>query len=38
MFCCTLLDVHSSFYDHLDGEEKAGCFAYLVVLVSSGVS
>ena len=26
MFCCTLLNVHSSFA-HLDGEERAGCFA-----------
>ena len=26
MFCCALLYVHSSFANHLDGEERAGCF------------
>ena len=30
MFCCALLYVHSSF----DGEERAGCFAWFVFLVS----
>ena len=34
MFCCTLLYVHSSFCNHLDGEERALCFASFVVLVS----
>ena len=29
MFCCALLCVH-----HLDVEERAGCFALLVFLVS----
>ena len=33
MFCCVLLCGHSSF-DHLDGEERAGCFALFVFLVS----
>ena len=30
MFCCTLLYVHSRFCNHLDGEERAGCFVFLV--------
>ena len=34
MFCCTLLYVHSSFAIILMGEERAGCFAYFVFLVS----
>ena len=34
MFGCTLLYVHSSFFNHLDGEERAGCFALFVFLVS----
>ena len=34
MFCCALLCVHSSFGNHLDGEECAGCFALFVFLVS----
>ena len=29
MFCCTLLFCH-----HLDGEERAVCFAWFVLLVS----
>ena len=33
MFCCTLL-----FCNHLDGEEKAGCFAWFVFLVSRDCS
>ena len=34
MFCCSFLCVHSSFCNHLDGEERAGCFALFVLLVS----
>ena len=34
MFCCVLLCVHSSLCNHLDGEERAGCFALFVFLVS----
>ena len=34
MFCCALLYVHSSFCNHLDGEERASCFALFVFLVS----
>ena len=35
MFCCVLLCVHSSFVcNHLDGEERAGCFALFFILVS----
>ena len=34
MFCCALLYVHSSFANHLDGKERAGCFAWFVFLVS----
>ena len=34
MFCCALLCVHSSFTNILDGEERAGCFAMFVFLVS----
>ena len=34
MFCCTLLYVHSSFCNQLDGEERAGRFAWFVFLVS----
>ena len=33
MFCCTLLCVLSSFFNHLDGEERAGCFTLYVFLV-----
>ena len=33
MFCCTLLNVHSNF-NHLEGKERAGCFALFVFLVS----
>ena len=33
MFCCALLYVHSVF-NHLDGEERAGCFTLFVFLVS----
>ena len=33
MFCCALLSVHSSFAI-IDGEERAGCFALIVFLVS----
>ena len=29
-----LLYVHSSFYNHLDGEERVGCFALFVFLMS----
>ena len=29
MFCCSLLYFHSSFCNHLDGEERAGCFAFI---------
>ena len=31
MFCCALLCVHSC--NHLDGEERASCFALFVFLV-----
>ena len=34
MFCCVLFCVHSSFINHLDGEERAGCIALFVFLVS----
>ena len=34
MFCCTLLYVHSSFAINLDVEERAGCIALFVFLVS----
>ena len=34
MFCCTLLYVHSSFAIILRGEERAGCFAWFVFMVS----
>ena len=35
MFCCTLLYVHSSFAINLMGKrERAGCFAWFVLLVS----
>ena len=36
MFCCTLLYVHSSIAIILMGEERAGCFAEFVFLVSRG--
>ena len=32
-FCCALLYVHSSFCNHLDEEERADCFAFVVFLV-----
>ena len=34
MLCCTLLYVHFSFAIYLDGEERAGCFAWFVLPVS----
>ena len=34
MFCCALLNVNSSFCNHLDVEERAGFFALFVFLVS----
>ena len=34
VFCCTLLYVNSSFGNHLDGDERAGCLAWFVFLVS----
>ena len=34
VFCCALLCLHSRFYNHLDGAERAGCFALFVFLVS----
>ena len=34
MFCCTLIYVHSSIAIILMGEERAGCFALFVFLVS----
>ena len=34
MYFCALLCVHSIFFNHLDGEERAGCFALFVFLVS----
>ena len=34
MFCCTLVYVHSSFAIILMGEERVGCFAWFVFLVS----
>ena len=34
MFCCALLCVHSSFAIISIGEERAGCFALFVFLVS----
>ena len=34
MFCCALLCVHSSFTIISMGEERAGCFALYVFLVS----
>ena len=32
LFCYALLCVHSSFFNHLEEEEKAGCFAIFVLL------
>ena len=34
MFCCALPCVTFYFCNHLDGEERAGCFALLISLVS----
>ena len=34
LFCCALLCVHSSFAIKFGGEERAGCFALFVFLVS----
>ena len=34
MSCCTLLCIHSRFTNHPDGEERAGCFALFIFLVS----
>ena len=34
MFCCTLNYVNSSFEIALMGEERAGCFAWFVLLES----
>ena len=34
MFCFKLLYVPSSFCNHLDGEERAGCFVSFVFLMS----
>ena len=34
MSCCTFIYVPSSFANHLDGEKRAGCFAWFVFLVS----
>ena len=34
MFCCVLCCVHSSFCNHIHGEERVGCFALYVILVS----
>ena len=34
MFCCALLCAHKWFCNHLDGEERVGCFALFVFLVS----
>ena len=34
MFCFALLYVNSSFFNHLDGDERAGCFTLFVFLVS----
>ena len=31
LFCYVLLCVHSSFCNHLEEEEKAGCFAIIIV-------
>ena len=33
MFCCTLLYVDSSYFNHLDGEERAGYFVWFVFLM-----
>ena len=32
IFCCTLVYVHSSFCNHLDGEERSGCCCLVVVV------
>ena len=34
--CCVVLNVHSHahFCNHLDGEERAGCFAWFVFLIA----
>ena len=34
MFWCALLCVQFKFCNHLDGEERAGCFVLFVFLVS----
>ena len=34
LFCYALLCVHTSFFNHLEEEEKAGCFAIIVSQVS----
>ena len=34
IFCCRLLYVRSSFFNHFDWNERAGCFAVFVFLVS----
>ena len=34
MFCCVLCCVHCSFCNHIHGEERVGCFALYVILVS----
>ena len=31
LFCCALLCVLSSFYNHFGEEERAGCFAFIVL-------
>ena len=34
MFCCSLICVLSSFANHVDGEEGAGCFTLFVFMLS----
>ena len=34
LFCYVLLCVHSIFCNHLEEEEKAGCFAFIVLQMS----
>ena len=34
IFCCALLCVLSSFFNYLEEEERAGCFAFVVLRMS----
>ena len=34
MLCCSLRCAHSNFCNHIEGKERAGCFALFVFMVS----